>query len=77
MVDRNAALWLDRSRMEFHDHGRCRQEVFASGRPAAPRIVKLYRSLKFTLKFVNAPRRISCTGDWTPAPKVLAFRNLE
>lgn len=44
---------------------------------ATPRIVKLYRSLKFTLKFVDAPRRISCNGDRTPAPEVLAFRNLK
>jgi DNA adenine methylase len=42
---------------------------------ATPRIVKLYRSLRFTLKFVNAPRRISCTGDRTPAPEVLAIKN--
>lgn len=44
---------------------------------ATPRIVKLYRSLKFSLKFVDAPRRISCNGDRTPAPEVLAFRNLK
>ena len=44
---------------------------------ATPRIVKLYRSLTFSLKFVNAPRRISCTGDRTPAPEVLALRNLK
>lgn len=44
---------------------------------ATPRIVKLYRSLKFSLKFVDAPRRISCTGDRTPAPEVLALRNLK
>ncbi len=44
---------------------------------ATPRVVKLYRSLKFTLKFVNAPRRISCTGDRTPAPELLALRNLK
>ena len=43
---------------------------------ATPRIVKLYRSLKFTLTFGDAPRRISCTGDRTPAPEVLAFRNV-
>ncbi|MPZ18258.1 MAG: Dam family site-specific DNA-(adenine-N6)-methyltransferase [Luteitalea sp.] len=43
---------------------------------ATPRIVKLYRSLKFNLEFLNAPRRISCTGDRTPAPEVLATRNL-
>jgi DNA adenine methylase len=44
---------------------------------ATPRIVRLYRSLKFTLTFVDAPRRISCNGDRTPAPEVLAVRNLQ
>jgi DNA adenine methylase len=45
---------------------------------ATPRIVKLYRSLKFSLKFiVDAPRRISCTGDRTPTTEVLAFRNIK
>jgi DNA adenine methylase len=44
---------------------------------ATPRIVKLYRSLRFTLRFFKAPRRISCTGDRTPAPEVLAIRNLK
>lgn len=45
---------------------------------ATPRIVKLYRSLRFTLKFiVDAPRRISCTGDRTPTTEVLALRNLK
>ena len=43
---------------------------------ATPRIVKLYRSLKFSLKFLEAPRRISCTGDRTPAPEVIATRHL-
>jgi DNA adenine methylase len=44
---------------------------------ATPRIVKLYRSFNFSVKFVEAPRRISCNGDRTPAPEVLAFRNLQ
>jgi DNA adenine methylase len=44
---------------------------------ATPRIVKLYRSLKYTLRFVDAPRRISCKGDRTPAPEILALRNLD
>lgn len=43
---------------------------------ATPRIVKLYRSLNFSLQFLNAPRKISCSGDRSPAPEVLAFRNL-
>ncbi len=44
---------------------------------ATPRIVKLYRALKFNLKFLEAPRRISCNGDRTPAPEVLAYRNIK
>ena len=43
---------------------------------ATSRVVSLYRSLKFTLKFIDGPRRISCNGDRTPALEVLAFRNL-
>jgi DNA adenine methylase len=44
---------------------------------ATDRIVTLYRALKFTLRFYEAPRRINCTGDRTPANEVLAFRNLK
>jgi DNA adenine methylase len=43
---------------------------------ATKRIVKLYKSLGFTLQFLNAPRMISCTGDRTPAREVLALKNL-
>jgi len=43
---------------------------------ATPRIVKLYKSLGFSVRFLEAPRRISCTGDRTPAPEVLATRNV-
>jgi DNA adenine methylase len=43
---------------------------------ATPRIVALYRKLGYELRFLTAPRRISCTGDRTPAREVLATRNL-
>lgn len=43
---------------------------------ATDRIVDLYGSLNFDLKFLDAPRRINCTGDRTPAKEVLATRNL-
>lgn len=43
---------------------------------ATNRIKRLYRELGYTLRFLEAPRRISCTGDRTPAPEVLAIRNL-
>ncbi len=44
---------------------------------ATPRIVRLYESLGFSLTFLDAPRRISCTGDRAPAREVLAVRNLD
>jgi DNA adenine methylase len=43
---------------------------------ATPRIVRLYRQLGYTLRFMDAPRRISCTGDRTPAKEVFALRQL-
>lgn len=43
---------------------------------ATKRIVDLYDKLGYKLTFLDAPRRISCTGDRTPAPEVLAVRNL-
>jgi DNA adenine methylase len=43
---------------------------------ATTRIVRLYRGLGFAVSFLQAPRRISCTGDRRPAREVLATRNL-
>lgn len=43
---------------------------------ATPRMKKLYKRLGFKLKFFKAPRRISCTGDRSPALELHAFRNI-
>jgi DNA adenine methylase len=43
---------------------------------ATKRIVKLYQGLGFRLRYLQAPRLISCTGDRTPAREVLATRNM-
>jgi DNA adenine methylase len=43
---------------------------------ATRRIKALYGDLGFQLTLVDAPRRISCTGDRTPVVEVLATRNL-
>jgi DNA adenine methylase len=43
---------------------------------ATPRIVRLYRQLGYALRFMDAPRRINCTGDRTPAKEVFALRHL-
>ena len=43
---------------------------------ATKRIVRLYKSLGYRLIKLDAPRRISCTGDRSAAKEVLALRNL-
>lgn len=43
---------------------------------ATQRIDTLYRKLGFAVQYLNAPRRISCTGDRSPAREILAVRNL-
>ncbi len=44
---------------------------------ATERICTLYKKLGFKLRFLEAPRRISCNGDRTPAIEVLAIRGLD
>lgn len=41
---------------------------------ATDRIVELYDRLGFDLFYLDAPRRINCTGDRTPAREVLALK---
>jgi len=48
-------------------------KVIASNQ-ATPRIMELYRDLGFDLKQLQAPRRINCTGDRSPASEMLALR---
>ena len=43
---------------------------------ATKRIVQEYKRLGFTVRTLDAPRKISCTGDRKPAVEVLAIRNL-
>lgn len=43
---------------------------------ATPRIIKLYKKLGYHLRFLSAPRMISCTGDRTKVMEVLATRGI-
>lgn len=43
---------------------------------ATRRIVRLYKERGFRLRYVDAPRMISCNGDRTPAREVIATRGL-
>jgi DNA adenine methylase len=40
------------------------------------RVERLYRKLGYSVAHLDAPRRISCTGDRTPAKEVIGTRNL-
>jgi DNA adenine methylase len=43
---------------------------------ATERVVSLYQKLGFDIRFLEAPRRISRTGDRRPAREVIATRNI-
>jgi DNA adenine methylase len=43
---------------------------------ATARVEKLYRRLGYRVGFLDAPRRISCTGDRTPAREIVGTRNV-
>jgi DNA adenine methylase len=43
---------------------------------STPRVDALYRGLGYQVQSLDAPRRISCTGNRTPAQEILATRNL-
>jgi DNA adenine methylase len=43
---------------------------------ATDRIVALYKKMGFRLRYLRAPRMISCNGDRTPAREVLATRGV-
>jgi len=50
--------------------------VIASNQ-ATRRVLKLYRSLGFTIRILSAPRRISCNGNRDDAREMLALKNVE
>lgn len=49
--------------------------VIASNQ-ATERIVSLYKACGFSIMLLDAPRRISCTGDRKPAKEILAYKGL-
>lgn len=67
-------LWADQVRTAELFAGHAGPVVLVN--QATPRIERLYLDLGYDLRFVDAPRRISCTGDRHPAREVLATRNL-
>lgn len=52
-----------------------RGPVVASNQ-ATPRVLRLYRKLRFAIRVVDAPRRISCDGNRDDAKEMIAVRNL-
>ena len=66
--------WADQERLA-HFLAKHEGPVVLSNQ-ATPRIRELYSDLGYQLRELQAPRRISCTGDRSPALEVLATRNL-
>jgi len=48
----------------------------AASNQGTERVVRLYERLGFTLRYLDAPRRISSDGNRMPAREILALRNL-
>jgi DNA adenine methylase len=48
----------------------------AASNQATDRIVDLYEGLGFDLRYLSAPRMISCTGDRSPAVEILATKGI-
>jgi DNA adenine methylase len=71
-----------RERFSWDDHVRAAEWLARHPGPvvlsnqATPRVVALCKKLGYDVRYLSAPRRISCTGDRTPAREVLATRNL-
>jgi DNA adenine methylase len=43
---------------------------------ATARVERLYRKLGYSVAFLEAPRRISCSGDRTPAREIIGTRHV-
>lgn len=44
---------------------------------ATSRVLELYQDAGFKIQLLDAPRRIACNGDRTPAKEVLAYKNFK
>ena len=71
---RDGFAWKDQERTAAHLARHPGPVVLVN--QATDRVERLYRSLGFELRFLSAPRRISCTGDRTPVREIMALRNL-
>jgi len=66
--------WEDQLRLA-HWLATHRGPVVASNQ-ATPRVLRLYRKLGFSIRVLDAPRRISCDGNRDDAKELIATRNL-
>jgi DNA adenine methylase len=54
----------------------CHRGPVVASNQATQRIIDLYQSLGFSIKFLEAPRRISCNGDRRPVEEILAAKGI-
>jgi DNA adenine methylase len=71
---RDGFCWGDQVRLvEWLARRKC--PVILSNQ-ATDRVIELYQNYGFEVKYLNAPRRISCKGDRAPAQEVIALKGL-
>jgi len=70
----NDFKWKDQVRLA--EWLACHRGPVIASNQATERIVELYGSLGFSIKLIDGPRRISCTGDRKPAKEILAFKGM-
>lgn len=66
--------WADQVRLV--DWLDCHDGPIVLSNQATPRVIKLYRSRGYRLRFLLAPRLISCDGNRAPAREVLAVKGV-
>jgi DNA adenine methylase len=66
--------WEDQVRLAEHLRNHPGPVVLVN--QATRRIARLYRQLGYSVRRLEAPRRINSTGDRTPAKEVIATRNI-
>ena len=71
---KNDFTWNDQQRLA-HWLVQHNGPVVASNQ-ATPRIIELYKDLKFSVCLLQAPRMIACNGDRRPATEILAFKGI-
>jgi DNA adenine methylase len=72
---KDSFTWTDQVRLA--EWLACHPGPVVASNQATPRIVQLYSDLGYQISYTSAPRRISCSGDRSPAREIIATKNID